>query len=300
MSRYRDILSIIVLAAIWSSSFAAIKIGVSDLPPSSLVAARVMIAAAVLYAYMRVRGGRLPSAVGLWGGFFLFALFGNTIPFSLISWGEQGIDSALAAILMANVPLFTLLLSHFFIDDEPMTVKKVFGVMLGFAGVLVLIGPDALTGMKGTLSSQLAVAGGALCYAIASLIAKRLAKISPVDRSAGVMIASSVQIVPLALYFDHPWTLAPDTPALAAVVYLGIFPTALASILLFQVIDRRGASYLALSNYLIPAMGVMWGAVLLGETLHLRQLFALGLILVGIAVSSARANAVSASPGKVP
>lgn len=279
---------LILLASLWSSSFAAIKIGVGTIPPLTLAAGRIAVAAAVLYALIALRGQRLPRSARLWALFFLIGVTGNALPFTLIAWGEERIDSGLAAILMAVMPPTTVLLTHVFTRDERLTAPKLIGVAMGFAGVVLLIGPEALRGLGGEAGRQLAVAGGAVCYAVTFTIARFVPPSPPAVRSAAVMICASVQMIPLALLVDQPWALSPSAGSVAALVYLGLLPTALATIIFFQLISARGATFVALNNYMIPVLGVIWGAAFLGERISLQALGALALILIGIGVTSLR------------
>ncbi len=285
---YRHLLLLILLASLWSSSFAAIKIGVGTIPPLTLAAGRIAVAAAVLYALIALRGQRLPRSARLWALFFLIGVTGNALPFTLIAWGEERIDSGLAAILMAVMPPATVLLTHVFTRDERLTAPKLIGVAMGFAGVVLLIGPEVLRGLGGQAGRQLAVAGGAVCYAVTFTIARFVPPSPPAVRSAAVMICASVQIIPLARLVDQPWALSPSPGSVAALVYLGLLPTALATIIFFQLISARGATFVALNNYMIPVLGVIWGAAVLGERLSLQALGALALILIGIGVTSLR------------
>ncbi len=262
-----------------------IKIAVASIPPLTLAAGRVALAAAVLYAFIRLRGMRLPVQGRNWTLYFAVAFFGNGLPFTLIGWGEEHIASGLAAILMAVMPLATLLLAHVFVKDEPLTMGKLVGIAVGFAGVVVLVGPEALKGLGSDVLRQGAVAGGALCYAVATITARLLPESPPAVRAAAVLVWSTVQMVPAALILDAPWLLQLSPGSLASVVYLGLFPTALATIIYFHLISARGASFIAFNNYLVPVFGVMWGAAFLGERVSMQELGALTLILGGIAIA---------------
>jgi len=277
-----EIVLLLSLATIWSSSFGFIKVAVETVPPLTVTAGRLSLAAVIILAYARLRGHRFPDEPGLWSKFLLIGLFGNALPFTLISWGEQTIDSGLAAILMAVMPIATLLLAHFFADNERMNPARVTGVAFGFAGVLVLIGPDALRGLGHEATRQTAVAGGAVCYAIATVIARRLPKMPTSLSSAGALVAAVAFALPISLFVDRPWQLSPSVDSAVAVVVLGLFPTALAYILYFTLLRRTDANFIALNNYLIPCLGVVWGIVFLDEILHWRAILALGIILTGI------------------
>lgn len=278
-----EIALLLSLATIWSSAFGFIKVAVETVPPMTVTMGRLLLATIVIVIYVRLRGHRLPDAPGLWRKFFLIGLFGNALPFTLIGWGEQRIDSGLAAILMAVMPIATLLLAHFFAENERMNPARVVGVAFGFAGVLVLIGPDALRGLGDGAIRQTAVAGGAVCYAVATVIARRLPKMPTSLSAAGALIAALVVALPMSLIVDRPWTLSPSTASTGAVVVLGLLPTALAYIIYFALLRRTEANFIALINYLIPCLGVIWGIIFLDELLQWRAILALGIILAGIA-----------------
>ena len=280
----RDLSLLFVLAMVWSSSFAAIKVGMGTLPPTTFAMMRVAIGAVVLFGWLKMRGLNLPRAPKLWGSFFLIGLFGNALPFVMINWGEQKIASGLAAILIAAMPLAALLLGRFF-SDEIFNTRRVIGVVTGFAGVVLLIGPQELMHLGEDALRQLAVAVAAVSYAVAGILVRKLPTAKPAVHGAGVLIASSAILIPAALVADQPWTLTYSADALAAALYLGVFPTALATILLIMVVSSRGVTFLSLNNYLIPVLGVMWGFLFLGEPVTREILMALALILVGIAIA---------------
>jgi drug/metabolite transporter (DMT)-like permease len=282
----RDLSLLFILAMIWSSSFTAIKVGMGVLPPTTFAMLRVAIGAVVLYGWLKMRGLSLPRSPRLWGSFFLIGLFGNALPFVMINWGEQKIASGLAAILVAAMPLAALLLGRFF-SDEVFNTRRVIGVVTGFAGVVLLIGPQELMHLGEDAVRQLAVAVAvaAVSYAVAGILVRKLPTAKPSEHGAGVLLASSALLIPAALLVDQPWTLTYSVDALAAALYLGLFPTALATILLMMVVASRGVTFLSLNNYLIPVLGVLWGFLFLGEPVTREILMALALILVGIAIA---------------
>ena len=281
----RHLALLFLLASIWGSSFMAIKVGVETIPPLTLAAARVMLATVVLWGFARLRGESLPRGGRIWLYFFLLGIIGNGLPFALINWGEERIDSGLAAILMAVLPLATVVMAHFFTVGDRMTPVKLAGVVIGFGGVVVLVGPEAGKGLGGDLWRQLAVSGGAVSYAVAAILARNMPPAPLIARSAAVMIVASLVMAPLALAFEAPWTLAPSTGALLAAAYLGLIPTALATIILFHLLQNRSASFIAPINYLIPVFGVLWGVVVLGEGVSPRAATALAVILAGMAIA---------------
>lgn len=288
---WRDILWLIVLAGIWGSSFSAIKVAVHTLPPMSLVGVRTVIGVIVLLPIMAHQKARLPRDAKSWTIGFALGVFGITLPFFLIGWGEQRVDSGLAAILMAIMPLTTMVLAHFFNEGDRLSAIKLLGLAIGFGGVVVLIGPEALKGLGGALVYQLALAGAAVCYAINAVLTRNLpgdgAGTSLIGRAVMVMICGAVISVPLALVMDGPAAVAgADRTAWLATIYIGILPTGLATLIYFHLVEKRGASFFSFVNYLNPVFGVFWGALLLAEVVTVQAVAALALILAGIAVAN--------------
>jgi len=292
-SAARPVLLLILLATIWSSSFAVIKVGVETVPPMTLAAVRIILAALLLYGYARFNGMRIPTDKKFWWLAFWMGVFGNGVPFTLIGWGEQTIDSGLAAILMSVMPLATLFLVHIFSSDERMTKAKLSGMMVGFFGVVILVGPEALKGLGGDALRQIAVACGALCYAVATTIAKNMPRVHPAVSGTAVMTMGAIQMSIMSLVFDQPWLLTPSPLSSAAAIYLGLFPTALATLIYFHLITAKGATFIALNNYMIPALGVLWGALFLSEDVSVQEIVALGLILTGIGIANIRKRSIA-------
>ncbi len=290
---WHDVLWLIALAAIWGSSFSAIKVAIHTMPPMTLVATRTLIAVAVLLPIMAVQNGRLPRDPKSWLIGFALGVFGIALPFFLIGWGEQRVDSSLAAILMSIMPLSTMVLAHFFNEGDRFTRAKLIGVVFGFAGVVILIGPEALKGLGGALIYQLAVAGGAFCYAINAVLTRNLPSggggggDSRIGRGVMVMLCGAIISVPLALIMDGPMAvMGADANAWWATLYIGVLPTGLATMIYFRLVEVRGASFFSFVNYLNPVFGVLWGALLLAEVISLQAMAALGLILLGVAMAN--------------
>ncbi|MCK4938699.1 MAG: EamA family transporter, partial [Rhodospirillaceae bacterium] len=268
----------------WSLSFTVIKVGVEHVPPVTLAAMRIGIAAIMLWGWMRLRGGSLGRNPRLWWMFFLIGIFGNVFPFIMINWGELKISSGLAATLISLMPLSALVLGRIF-SDEILNLRRITGIILGLVGVVVLIGPDELMMLGDDILPQLAVALGAVCYAIAGILVRKLPPGDPLEQGTGILITATIVMVPASLVSDAPWTIDYNWTAFLSALYLGIFPTAIATILLIEVIAKRGVTFLSLNNYLIPALGVLWGVLFLGEKVTPSTLSGLGVILVGIAIA---------------
>lgn len=286
-----DWMLLLALVAMWGSSFMFNRIAVASLPPWTVVAGRIGIAALVLTAIVYALGRRLPPPGRAWLPFAVIALIGNAIPFYLITWGQQVVESALAGILMAVMPLATIVLAHFLIAGEHLTRQRAAGFALGFGGIVLLMGPAALAGIGGEavrIISQLAVLGGALCYALQSVLTRLIVKGDVMVAAAGTLLLASVAVIPVALWLDRPWQLVPSASSAAAVVWLGIGPTAVATILYFMLIRSAGPSFMSLVNYLSPGVALMLGLLVMGETPSANAYFGLVLILAGIAVTQWR------------
>ena len=290
---WRDVVWLIILASVWGSSFSAIKIAVHTMPPMSLVAVRTAIALVVLYPIMWWRGARMPKDLPSWGIGFALGIFGITLPFFLIGWGEQRVESGLAAILMAVMPLTTIVLAHFFNEGDRFTLFKLIGVAVGFGGVIALIGPEALKGLGGDLLYQLGIAGGACCYAVNAVLTRNLGGVgtssSTIGRATMVMLCGTILSVLMALAMDGPMAfLSADADAWVATIYIGILPTGLATLIFFRLVETQGASFISFVNYLNPVFGVFWGALILTEVVSLQSIAALTLILGGITIANIR------------
>lgn len=295
----RDYVLLLTLGAIWGGSFLLIKLAVAGIPPATVAAIRIVIGAAVIAAVAKAHGQRLWELRRAWLPLLAMGSLGTMLPFVLISWGETRIDSGLAAILMSAVPFSTVLMAHIFVHDEPLSWAKIIGVLLGFLGVLVLIGPEALTHLGGAALAQIAVVLATFCYAANSIVARRLRHMSSESVGAGMLIAAAICSVPLSLLLDRPWELTPSWQSLAAVTTLGWLCTGAGYLLFFRIIASAGAGFVSLNNFLVPLCGVMWGAVVLHERLEPRAFIALVLILAGVAAPRLlrRKAALSVAPG---
>lgn len=281
-----DYLLLGLLAAIWGSSFLFIKIAVDTIPAVPMTALRLTLSALFLVALAWWAGQRIPTVRRLWGPILLGALTGNALPFVLIGWGEERIDSNLAAILMAPNPLITLLLAHGFTNDDKLTAGKGLGVGLGLMGLIVLIGPATLGRIGDDLWRQLAVVLAGACYAANAVISKKmLMEAPPYGMAAAVIIASAAMVAPFALMGHDLSQLAPTTASLASVGLLAVMNTAIGTLIFFRLVRRQGASFYSQINYLVPLFGVLYGALFLAEQPSPTALLALLLILAGVAVA---------------
>jgi drug/metabolite transporter (DMT)-like permease len=278
-----DYLLLLVLGLVWGSSFLLIKLAVATIPPITVATTRIGIGALVLATIVATRRRAWPRGRRAWLLLLVMGVIGNIIPFSLISWGETRIDSGLTAILMSSVPLATIMLAPAFVHDEPVTPGKLLGVVLGMAGVAVLIGPGALMGAHGELLGEIAITGATLCYAVNGLVARRLPPMPAEAIGAGCLLCATLAGLPVSLAVDRPWLTTPSALSLAALLLLGVLNTGVGYLLMFRLIVRAGAGFSSLNNFLVPLFGVMWGALLLGERPSPRAFAGLLLIFGGLA-----------------
>jgi drug/metabolite transporter (DMT)-like permease len=274
---------LILLGAIWGASYMFIKVGGAEIPPFTFVEGRTLIAASVLLIAMYARGESLPRTRREWAPLIAMGIFNGVIPYTLITWGETHIASGLAAILTAAMPLFTVLLAHFWTHDERLTVGKVVGVAVGFLGVIVLFAPELRRGIQMEFWGQFAVVVSAASYATATLVARNyLRGVSHVVASTGQLASAALLMLPLSLAFDNPFALRPSLAATGSLLTLALLGTAFAYILYYWLIENTSATRTSLVTYLIPITGVLWGALLLHEPIEWEAIIGLVLIIAGI------------------
>ncbi|MDG1018976.1 MAG: DMT family transporter [Paracoccaceae bacterium] len=276
---------LVLLSLLWGGSFLCVGIAVQELPVLTIIALRVSLAALVLWGIALFSGHQLPRGRKTWQAFLALGLLNNVIPFGLIVFGQQTIGAGLAAILNATTPLWTVLIAALFLADERFSKQKLFGVLLGLVGVIVMVGPDSLAGISRNLGAQLAVLGATLSYAFASVFGRRFAaaKISPLHTALGQVTASSFILVPLALMIDTPWASAlPSQATIFAILGLAVLSTAGGYLLFFNILERAGATNVSLVTLLIPPSAIAMGMLFLEETLQGIHFIGLALIILGL------------------
>ena len=285
MNRYWPLL--LLLAAIWGASFACIKFAVEDIEPAPMMAIRTLTAGLVLLGYLALTTGGRHAVAELrryWRPALVLGTLNAAIPFWLVAWGEKRIDSSIAGIAQATVPIFTFLLAARFLPHEPVGTTRIIGVAIGFVGVAVLAGLDP-DGGRLALVGTLAVVLSSLSYGAAGVYGQHRVRTVPGPVLAtGSMLAGGCILLPLAL-FELP-THAPDAATVVSVLVLTLLGTAFAQLILFHMLRVFGSRRLSLVTYLIPGFAVFWGAVLLDEPITLAALGGLVLILGGVALAS--------------
>ncbi|ACL61523.1 DMT family transporter [Methylobacterium nodulans] len=282
---------LLCLSLLWGGSFFFTGVALQALPPLTLVVLRVGLAAIILNIVVVALGWRMPRDRRIWRAFLGMGLLNNAIPFCLIVWGQTQIASGLAAILNATTPLWTVVVAHLLTPDEAMTGRRLAGVLLGLAGVAVMVGPAVLGGLGADALAQAAVLAAALSYAFASIYGRRFGHmgVPPLVTAAGQVTASTLMLGPLALVVDHPWTLpAPGLAASGAVLGIAALSTALAYVLYFRLLASAGATNLVLVTFLIPVSAIALGVLVLGERLAPRHFAGMALIGAGLACIDGR------------
>jgi drug/metabolite transporter (DMT)-like permease len=270
------------LGALWGSSFGAIKIALHGVTPLTVMSVRILLAGAALLLLIRVRKTPFPRGIQNWIKIGWMALFGTLIPFFLVPWGQLQIDSSLAAILMAVNPLFALTLGHFFSDHESFTLRQLLAMLVGFSGILLVFGENAISSINGNIWAQLAVIGAGFCYTISGVIVSRVRGASADSVSASIFICSSVIVFPLWMILEQPWSLHFETESLLALTHLGLVSTGMAFLMRYYIILRAGAVFLSYVAFIIPMFGILFGILFLGETISVNTMGAVVLILSGV------------------
>ena len=293
---------LLALTAAWSGIFLLNRFALDSLPPLTAVFLRLGLAAPLLIAVVYLQGDRLPTSLSAWGTFALMGFLNNAFPFTMFLWAQQAIASGLAAIVNATTPFFTVLLAHALTADEKMTSGKIAGVLLGLAGVAVLIGPGAFAGLDRAVTAELVCLLAPISYAFAGLWGRRFRALSPTVAAAGMVTSSALMMLPLALWQDRPWTLAPGAFSLAAVATQAAVGTALAYWLYFRILKTAGATNLLLVTLLMPPAALLLGTLFADEQFGWTAFGGLALIFVGLATMDGRPAAYlrrRAVPGSI-
>lgn len=286
-----DIIMLVALSVLWGGSFFFVEVLVDHLPPLTIVACRVGLAALALWGIVLGRGLPLPSTRQQWSSLFVIGFLNNALPFCLIVWGQTQISSGLASIFNATTPFFTVIVAGAVLADERITKQKLTGVIVGLLGTIVLIGPEALKGLTGSMLGQLAVMGAAISYAFAGAYARRFKKwgLSPLIVATGQVTMATLILLPLMIIIDKPWIdLVIPFDVIWAIAGLAFFSTVIAYILYFRLIASAGATNAALVTFLIPISAILLGVTILGETFTVPQAIGMGLIGLGLLVMDGR------------
>ncbi|MCC2112655.1 MAG: DMT family transporter [Hyphomicrobiales bacterium] len=286
---------LVVLAAIWGSAFLAIKVAVPEFGPAWLVTVRVTLGFLVLLPWALWRGIIWPNSGRQWLLVATIALLNVIAPFFLISWAELTIDAGVASLLMGTGPFLALIGSHFTTTDDRLNIWKLIAVVFGFAGVLTVIGVDAVQGLGSNLIAQGAALAGSICYVVSGVLIRKVDGIPPM-RFATIILGISSLALLIGTSATVPLPALPGSEAIFAVVWLGLLPTGSGYFLRYYLIRNVGYSFFALGLNLIPVFGVGLAALVLGEPISAAVAIALALVVVGLGL--ARYGAAVRGPGK--
>lgn len=287
--RWTDWTLLIVLSLIWGGSFYYAEIALREVSAFVVVWGRVLGAALLLWLILLVRRTAMPKSLSLWAAFLVMGVLNNAIPFSLIVWGQTEITSSLASIFNATTPLFTIVLAQFFTSDEKITSRKLAGLILGFVGVVVMVGAEALSGLSHAILAQLAILLAAVSYGCAAIWGRRFKGMNPMVSATGQVTCSALVMTPVALIFGFPkGYFIPTFDVWVALLMLAFFCTVVAYILYFRILATSGATNLMLVTFLVPISAIALGHGLLGERLSGDQVVGMGLILFGLLMIDGR------------
>lgn len=284
-------LMLLTLSVLWGGSFFFTKVAVAEVPPLTLIFFRVVLAALALHVVLRMRGLAFPLTLAGFAPFLVMGLINNVVPFGLLTWGQTEIASGLASILNAFTPIATVVILHLFTTTDRATPAKVVGVVLGFAGVAVMIGGEALAGVADHVLAELACLGAAVSYGVSALYARRFRDTPALVTAAGQLTGSSLLLLPVVLLTGGLADLAGDWPpaeTVAAVLGLALLSTALAYILFFNILRQAGPANVVLVTFLVPVSAILLGALVLGEVLAPRHWAGMALIAAALAVIDGR------------
>ena len=285
----KSIPMLLLLAAVWGGSFFFGEVALREVPPLTLTLHRVIWAVPILVLIVLFKGISVPRSPRIWGAYLVMGALNNAIPFSLLFWGQTQIESGLVSILNGTTAMFAAVVAGLLLPDEPLTAKKVIGAGLGIAGVAFIMGPSVLTNFNLSNLAQLAILGATLSYAFAGVWGKTaLAGQLPLMNALGMLIGSTVLMIPIVLVFDGRPNLALSLGVWGALIGMAVLSTALAYFLYFAILVRAGAANLLLVTLLIPPVAIGLGAVFLDERIGIEAWIGFVIIGLGFAVTDGR------------
>jgi drug/metabolite transporter (DMT)-like permease len=294
---------IMLLSLLWGGAFFMIELGLRGFPPNTLVFLRLTLAVPPMVLALKIMGHRLPTDRKSWAQLFVLGAINAALPFILFFWGQTRIDSGLASVLNATTPLWGVVTAHFLTRNEKATPARIVGVLLGLAGIVVMVGTEALGGMTGSVWAQLACLAATLLYALAAVYGRTLSQstMTPLVVATGQVITAAIFMLPVMLVIDQPWMLpAAGWDAWAGAIGLAIPSTAIAYFFYFRLIDHAGASNAMLVAFIMPVIAIILGVVALGESVEAKELAGAALIALGLIAIDGRLFARLAPKPSVP
>ncbi len=283
--RAADVAVLILLGTLWGSTFLAIKLAVFDTGPVLLVFLRVVAAFIALAAYMMVKGATLPTERRDWYILFLMSILNSVVPLVLINWANLHITSGVAALIMGIGPLFTLFVTHITTSDDRFSMNKLAGMVIGLGGLAVIVGSEAMAGFTASLLGDAAMFGAISCYVIATSFVRKIRTTRKEGIATINMAMAAVMLLPVVLIIDTPPLASLSLTVWLSILYLGVIVTGAGYLLRYHLVLSVGQNYMAMASYVMPVVGVLLGALFLGEPLSPKIIIALVLVLAGFAVA---------------
>lgn len=283
-----NVLLLILLALCWGPSFFFIKIILEEVPVFTLVSLRLTIASLILYSILRFQKKKISIYLPLWKHFVVMGFFASALPFCLITFAETFIPSSLAGIVNGSPPIFTAILAHYFLTTEKMTLRKIFGIILGFTGIVIVFFPSALTGLSGNSLGIFCVAIASISYSIGMVYARRhLSELPNLVAPTFQVMMGALMVVPLSLIFNQSYAMALPSPKVITCIFsLAILGTVLSFTLYYAIMKKAGATYLSTATLLFPFVSIFLGVTFLKETLYWNDYAGCLLILIGLIITN--------------
>lgn len=279
---------LLILSSVWGGSFFFFEIALTTVPPFTVVLARVSLAAIILLIIAYLRGSTLPISRQIIRRYLLLGAISNALPFSFIVWGQTQIPSGLASIINAMTPISALVVGLLIRSDERLTLPRGIGVLLGFAGVAVLIGPDLLKQLDPYSLGQLSVLAATVCYGFAVHYGRRFGDTPPLVNAAYMLTGATVWLIPIVLVIDQPWTVSPGLSGWGALIGLATLCTAFAYLIYFRLLASAGANNISLVTFLAPVSAIALGASFLGKRLEPNAFMGMAILFSGLAMIDGR------------
>ena len=280
---------LMVLSAIWGGAFTLNKLALQNYSPEIIVAGRLIIGSIILIFLLIIIFRKLEFNYKQFNYFFIMSVFGIVAPFLLIIHGQKNIDSSMAGILMSTMPISTLILSHFFLHDEAMTRKKLFGFITAFISIIILIAPDTSNienqSNGSELMSELMVMFGAILYSFAAVYGKKYKNTNALNASTGTIFLSAIIMFIYLIFLEDNNNIQMSDFLSIPILLLGVFCTAIATILYFQILQSSGATFLSIMNYLIPIWSIIFGLLIFNEKIFWNYIIGLVVVIIGIQIS---------------
>jgi len=276
-----DYFGLMLLSAIWGSAFVAVEIALNDFPPLFVAFGRIFLAALFLTSLVYMKNLHFPKDLKTWGLLIIIGILNNSMPFFLIAWGQQYINASTASIMLAVGPFVALLLSHYITHDEKFTLLKLIGVIIGFLGVFVLLGDDFLNQRHDSLYGQIAMLIAVMGYISSGLLLRKISYVPTLVCSSSMFITASITLLPFVYFIDFT-ALNILNFSFLPIIYLAIFPTAIASLIRIKLVQKVGVQFMSQVAYLIPIFAIFWSWVFFSELPKQTAVIALVLVLVGL------------------